>query len=298
MSSGTGWFSVFTIGKGACPKNEALVYLANYRNLYGSINGADLFEGEYDTEHLISNLKDAALSHLTQVYAMNQYAAQKEITLDQQELDRVEQAAKKYYDSLSKKEKSALKVKETDIRDMYGRLALAEKVYTDLMGSVDEEVSEDEARVVDAKIIVISDQDKADTVQNLINSGTEFDLLNSYNDATQMDVSLKRGEYPIEVEEALFSLEDGAVAGPIAASDGKYYFVKCISKYNQELSEENKKSIVEKRQTNRVGDILDDLDENVYSELNQKLWNEIELPDKETVKTNSFFSVLHEYLSY
>ena len=100
------------------------------------------------------------------------------------------------------------------------------------------------------------------------------------------------------MEKALFSLEDEAVAGPIAASDGKYYFVKCISKYNQELSEENKKSIVEKRQTNRVGDILDDLDENAYSELNQKLWNEMELPDKETVKTNSFFSVLHEYLSY
>ena len=103
MSSGTGWFSVFTIGKGACPKNEALVYLANYRNLYGSINGADLFEGEYDTEHLISNLKDAALSHLTQVYAMNQYAAQKEITLDQQELDRVEQAQRNTMIPLARK---------------------------------------------------------------------------------------------------------------------------------------------------------------------------------------------------
>ena len=43
-----------------------------------------------------------------------------------------------------------------------------------------------------------------------------------------------------------FQLDDNAVSGMIAAGNG-YYFIKCLNKYNEELTEANKSNIVEKR---------------------------------------------------
>ncbi len=298
LGTGVGFSTVFRIGELTCKKNEALTYLLNYRNIYGTIEGTDFFGGEYDTERMESNLKDAVLSHLTQVYAMNQYAGENEITLDSQELSRIESVADEYYNSLTEEERSFLNVNQTDIREMYERLALAEKTYTGLLGSVDEEISEDEARVVDAQVIVVSEPGAASVVaQNLID-GYEFSTQNSFNHAAKLEVSVKRGDYPQEVEDSLFALDDGEWAGPVEASDGNYYFVKCISKYNAELSEENKKSIVQSRQSTWLSEILEQLDQNEYSELNTKIWNEISLENVEDYTTDSFFTTLHATLSY
>ncbi len=45
-------------------------------------------------------------------------------------------------------------------------------------------------------------------------------------------------------------------------------------------------------------DIVADLDATYYSDLNQSLWNRIEIPLEDDVQTDSFFSVLDNYLHY
>ncbi len=56
---------------------------------------------------------------------------------------------------------------------------------------------------------------------------------------------------PKEVEDIAFNLNDDEISESIATEDG-YYFIKCINKFNQELTDANKDKIVKKREKRSV----------------------------------------------
>lgn len=300
FASGSGFWTVFKIGDYACSETEAKVYLANYKNIYGVVNGNSLWTDDFNTEDMENSVKDATIAHLTKVYALNQYAEDEGITLDSTEREKIKSAAKEYYTSLTDADKKYTGASKADITDMYERYALAEKVYTSLMSNVDNDVSEDEARIMDAYIFYVSSADTATSVEEMLESGSDFaTVAATYNESgSAIETSFGRDTYPEEVEKVLFQLDDGETAYNIAGSDGNYYFAKCISKYNAELSEENKQTVVEKRQTEVMSDIVQHLDATYYSDFNQKLWDKIHISEDEDVETDSFFEVLDNHLHY
>ena len=298
FASKSGRGNVFKIGDLSCPKEEAKVYLANYKNLYGNLYGTDLWTEEYNTEEMEGSIKDAVISHLTKVYALNVYAGQKEITLSDAEEEEVENAAKEYYDSLNRKERSYTGASKTDIREMYRRYALAEKMYIQLMDSVDSNVSEDEARVIDTYVLFVTDAKLANQIDKKIKNGATFErLASSYNELDSMKATFGRGTYDKAIEEVVFSLENDEVSAKIEA-DGGYYFFQCINKYNEKLSEENKSVIVEQRQKQAMEDVKTSIEKTYYSHFNAKLWDRIQAPDSADVTTNSFFTTLDSYISH
>ena len=135
---------------------EAKVYLCNYQNLYGNVYGIDLWEQQYQTDDLEQYVKDVTLSEMTRVICMDQLAEQKEITLSKEEKTNLKLAAKEYYESLNEEEKSYMDVSEATIEKLYENYALASKVYTSLTTGVNEEVSDDEARVMEAQQIYVA----------------------------------------------------------------------------------------------------------------------------------------------
>ena len=74
-----------------------------------------------------------------------------------------------------------------------------------------------------------------------------------YNEAAQIDITFGRDEMPKEVEDIAFNLNDDEISGSIATEDG-YYFIKCINKFNQELTDANKVKIVKKREKEAFND--------------------------------------------
>ena len=298
FASKSGRGDVFKIGELSCPKEEAKVYLANYKNLYGNLYGTELWTEEYDTEEMEESIKDAVLSHLTKVYALNVYAAQKEITLSDAEEEEVEKAAKEYYDSLNRKERSYTGASKSDIREMYRRYALAEKMYTQLMESVDSNVSEDEARIIDTYVLFVTDEKLANQIDKKIKNGATFErLASSYNELDSMKATFGRGTYDKAVEGVVFALDNEQVSSKIEA-DGGYYFFQCINKYNEKLSEENKSVIVEQRQKQAMEDVKASIEKMYYSHFNTKLWDKITAPSSADVTTNSFFTTLDSYISH
>lgn len=296
FSGGTGFKNVFRIGDLKCPDKEVKLYLATYRNLYGTVGDTEIWGGDFQTDTIYDSLKKSVVSHLTRVYALNIYAEENEISLSDKEVSFVENAAEEFYSGLSKADRKALKLSKSDIEEYYFRYALAEKVYFDLMNQVDNEVSEDEARVMDAYVLYTTKEDTAVYVEQALNSGQSFAaLLNMYGTGDKGLRSIPRGTMPQEVEKVIFQLEDGQVSGMITAEDG-YYFVSCVSKYNAELSESNKANVVAKRKAQVIADIVALQNENYYSELNEDLLNKTEVAN--TVETKNFFTVLDSYISY
>lgn len=286
---------VFTLDKSACSLKEAKVYLANYQNIYGTAYTIDLWQHDFGDVSLLDYVKDITLEELTRVYTMDLLAQSQEVTLSEDETAKVAEAAKEYYASLSEDETAYMDVAEADIAEYYTHYALAQKLYHSLTNGVNEEVSDDEARVMEIMQIYVTDEDRAHEVEQKLAQGDDFaSVANNYNELSAIQVTVSRDDLPDEVEEVAFQLDDNAVSGMIAAGNG-YYFIKCLNKYNEELTEANKSNIVEKREKEAFDDVYNEFVASLSSRLNTDLWDGIELTTDGSIQTNSFFAVFEKY---
>lgn len=286
---------VFTLDKSACSLKEAKVYLANYQNIYGTAYTIDLWQHDFGDASLLDYVKDITLEELTRVYTMDLLAQSQEVTLSEDETAKVAEAAKEYYASLSEDETAYMDVAEADIVEYYTHYALAQKLYHSLTNGVNEEVSDDEARVMEIMQIYVTDEDRAHEVEQKLAQGDDFaSVANNYNELSAIQVTVSRDDLPDEVEEVAFQLDDNAVSGMIAAGNG-YYFIKCLNKYNEELTEANKSNIVEKREKEAFDDVYNEFVASLSSRLNTDLWDGIELTTDGSIQTNSFFAVFEKY---
>lgn len=295
FTSGLSSNEVFRIGDETVSLPEAKVYLCNYQNIYGEVYGLNLWEDEEHKENLQQYVKDVALSEMTRIVVMAQLAREKDIALTKNEREGVELAAEAYYDSLTEEERSYMEVRQSTIEGLYEDYALAQKVYETLTTGVDPEVSDDEARVMEAYIIYVKDQTRAAEVLNQLSSGRDFPAVAAdYNEAAESDITFGRGELPPEVDEVAFRMENDQVSDCIGAEDG-YYFLKCINKFNQELTDKNKSQIVKKREKEAFEEEYQAFVEELASSLNVEVWEGLDLQTDGSITTNSFFQVFERY---
>ena len=80
----------------------------------------------------------------------------------------------------------------------------------------------------------------------------------------------------------------------IETEDG-YVILKCISTFNREETEANKVKIVAQRKREVFGAQYDAFVATLTKELNQKLWDSVELVDDENVTTTGFMEVYEKY---
>lgn len=206
VTSGVGSKDVFKIGGNSCNQTEAKVYLANYQNIYGKSYGIDLWEQGFQKKKLKQYVKEVALSEMTKIICMDLLAEDQGIALTTEEKARIKDAAAKYYESLNEAELTYTGASQSDIESMYEDYALANKVYQSLTQSVDEEVSDDEARIMEAMQIYVKTQDKAEEVSAKLAAGEDFAAVASnYNQKPVIEITFGRGDLPEEVEKQLLN---------------------------------------------------------------------------------------------
>ena len=166
--------TVFSVDNMKCDKTEALIYLANYKNLYGTMYDVNLLETD-DASNVEKYIRDVTVDELTRIYCMVSIAKQKKITLTDKEKSSVSKAAKEYYDSLNEAEKKFTKADLSDIESAYEHYAIAQKLYNSLSKGVDTEVSDEDARVIHIQKIFVKSKESADSVsQKLFVKGKVF----------------------------------------------------------------------------------------------------------------------------
>lgn len=288
----------FAVNGTECSMKEARLYLCNYKNLYGNEYGVNLWNYDFGENSLDEYVKDVTVDEATRITCMSLLAEEQEISLTEDEKKLAGEAAAEYYDSLSDEEKSFMGLSQADTKQIYEKYALANKVYNSMTAGVDSEVSDDEARVMNIQQIIVSDEEKADQVEAALQSGDEFaSLAGTYNEAGSVEADIARDTYPEEVENTAFELENDEISGKIAASDGRFYFIKCINKFDEELTEKNKEHILEKREKEKFFDAYNDFVDNAEFELNTQLWDSISLVDEKNITTDSFFKVYDKYFA-
>ncbi|MCD7709019.1 MAG: peptidyl-prolyl cis-trans isomerase [Clostridiales bacterium] len=286
---------IFQINDEKCDVRQAKIYLCNYRNIYGDAYGIDLWEYDFGDDSLEEYVKDVTIQELSRIVCMNLLAAQMGMSLDENEQTLAAQAAQDYFDSLSEYEKTFMDVKESDIEKAYDEYALAKKLYASLTEGIDEEVSDDEARVIRVQQIYVTDEETAMTVQDKLDEGDDFAAVAStYNEASEIETTVARDDYPQEVENIAFNLDNGAVSEMIEADDG-YYFIKCLSKLEEQLTEDNKDNIRQKRRMEQFDAAYMEFTESATFQMNDELWDEVSLEDTDQITTDSFFTTYTKY---
>lgn len=297
---------VFRIETASCYKKEVMVYLTNLQNRYEQIYGTGIWQLEQDGVTIEESVKESVLAELVQIKTMNLMAEKYGLSLEEEERDAVNEAAKAYFDSLSRAEKSALDVTLDTIRQLYGEYALANKVYEYMIQDVNPEISDDEARTVVVQQILIKfgDDDgaqesyayeRAKEALGQIERGDDFDVVAAlYNEAQESTVSVRKGERDKAFEEAVFGLAKEEVSDIVETGEG-YYILKCVSTLNREETDLNKVKIVEERKREMFGREYDSFVETLTRHMNETVWQEITLLHDEEITTSDFFEVFEEY---
>uniref|UniRef100_UPI004057C94F peptidylprolyl isomerase n=1 Tax=Agathobacter sp. TaxID=2021311 RepID=UPI004057C94F len=290
---------VFSINGTECSIKEAKLYLCNYQNLYGKEFGIDLWNhdfGEHAPEiSLETYVKDVTLAQLANILCMNMLAEDREIELSEGEHKKAEAAAEEYFSSLNKKEISYMDIDRKKVQECYEKYAIAQKLYDTLTQGINEEVSEDEARVMRIQQIFVTSTENANAVQQKLQEGNDFaTVAAAYNEAPEIEITMARNAYPKAIEDIAFQLDNGQLSEMITTEEG-YYFLKCISKYEQELTEENKAAILVQRRKEQFDDVLTTFVENSSYELNEDLWEEVKPDISGTIQTDSFFEVYEKH---
>ena len=290
---------VFSINGSKCTQSEAKLYLCNYQNIYGNEYGVNLWEHDFGAMHeeetLETYVKDVTLSELANIICMNLLAEEREIALNDEEQKQLEAAVNEYYSSLSKEEISYMGIDKEALQEFYGRYAVAQKLYNTLTQGVNEEVSDDEARVIRVQQIYVKNTDDATEVQEKLADGDDFaSVASNYNEANTIETTMKRGDYPSEVDLIVFNLDNEEQSDMITTSEG-YYFIKCLSKYEEDLTEQNKINIIAQRQKQQFDDVFREFIEASEFELNEEIWDDIDLDTSGAITTDSFFEVYDKH---
>lgn len=306
---------VFRIEKMSCYEPEVMVYLVNSENLYDTIFGADIWQIPIDGTTLENKYKDTILARLAQIKVMNLMAADQDFKLNDDDVLRVKSAARDYYASLNPAEREVMKVDEDTLYNIYYEFATADKLYYDMTDKIEPEISDDEARIVTVRDILIktykpsavgtvsynaAERDEAYerilSIKNRLDEGADFDVIaeSTENEDERIEYSFGRGVMPESYEEAAFSLVVGEISD-IVETDYGYHILKCITAYDPEETDKNREIIIKKKKQEAFNKMYDDYLQNINSNLNADLWDTIAYRKSDAVSTTTFFDVYDTY---
>lgn len=306
---------VFRLADASCSLAEVKVYLATEQNLYESVYGADIWSAAGEKEILEERLKENVLGKLSQIKAMTLLADRRGVALEAQEEALVQEAAAAFAESLSDEEKKLLGVDLELAEGMYRDYALADKVYQEIIGDINPEISDDEARTITVQHILIrtvthnadgtvtpfSEEEKercreeAQRVRREAVSGEAFEsLIEKYSDAGESTLSFGKGEMEAAFEEAAFNLGTDEISDVVETSEG-YEIIRCVSAFDREETDRNKEKIAEQRRDEVFGQEYDAFVDSLPRNLNETLWESVGMFREGEADTDDFFRIYEEY---
>lgn len=297
ISRGMSDNEVFLIGGKSCKLPVMKLLLVNNMNLYGESYGIDLLNNEdlKVQKKFGQYVKKICMDEAAKVYTMDALADQKGITLNDDQKELVQWAAEDCYQSMSEAEISALSLSQDDIVDIYGKYALADKLYAALIADVNQEVSDDEARVMEIRQILVPDKEQADQAYAELQQDTEFSTVAAnYTQADEITLTIERGMLPQEAETVVFAMDNGTYSEPVQTADG-YYIFYCDNKYDEEQTQRHKQDIIEQRRQEACDSQYDPFVEQVNSKLNEKVWKNLSLQDLEQYSFGQFYEIYDKY---
>ncbi|MBO4903008.1 MAG: peptidylprolyl isomerase [Lachnospiraceae bacterium] len=308
---------VFRIENTSCYLPEIMVYLVNSENRYDEIFGEQIWKVPIDDSTVGDAYKETILARIAQIKVMNLLAKDYEVSLTEEEEALVDAAADEYFRSLTPEEVDIMNVSVQTIRQLYQEFAIANKLYLTITEAVQPEISDDEARAVSVRSILIKTYsmtnggtrieftqqqreeayNRAQDALAKIRTGTDFDIVAAdYNEDSESEYSFGRGVMPVAFEQVAFNLDNGEVSDIIETEYG-YHIIMCTSSFDRDETDANKAGILKKRQQEEFNIIYEQFVKTLTANLNAPLWESVTYEKSPAVNTTSFFEVYDRYFA-
>lgn len=298
ISRGMADDEVFLIDGKVCTLPVMKLLLLNNMNLHGESYGIDLLQNEdlKVQKKFEQYIKKTSMDEITRVYSMVALANAQGVTLTDEQKELAQWAGEDCFQSLTDEEVSYLSVTQEQVQDIYEKYALADTLYQVLVQDVNEEVSDDEARVMEIRQIYTTNEEQAREAVADLKEEMEFSTVAAnYNEADEIMLTLQRGMLPQEAETVAFSMENGEISDLIETDQG-YYIFYCDNKFDEEQTQIHKQDIVEQRKQEAFHTVYDPFVETISSKLNESVWADISIREMEQFAFADFHVIYEKYL--
>lgn len=296
FTTGLSGEQLFKIGKSVCTLPEAMIYVMDYQRQYEGVYGVEMWEHDFGGITFENYVKDTIVDQLASMKAITLLAGDYEVSLSSDEEEKVSQAAEDYYGALTEEQIEYMDLELKDVESLYRDHALSGKVYEEITKDVNTEVSDDEARIITVQQIRLDSDETAQSVKEQLDEGRDFAAVaSSYSLDSQVTYTFGRGEHDAAYEEAAFALENDQVSDVIETEDG-YYILKCVNNFDQEATEDNKVTMVEKRRDELFESVYEKLVADTPSQFNSRLWEKVHFADWTGEMPPDFLAIYEEYL--
>lgn len=296
FTTGLSGDQLFKIGKSVCTLPEAMIYVMDYQRQYEGIYGVEMWEHDFGGVTFEEYVKDTIINQLVSMKAITLLADNYEVELTADEEEKVSQAAADYYGALTKEQIQYMDLELKDVEGLYRDHVLSGKVYEEITKDVNTEVSDDEARIITVQQIRLDSPEEAQSVKEQLDEGRDFaSVASSCSEDSQITWTFGRGEHGSAYEEAAFALENDQISDIIETEDG-YYILKCINNFDQEATEANKVTMVEKRRDELFESVYNQLVADTPSQFSKRLWEKVHFTDWTGEMPPDFLAIYEQYL--
>lgn len=267
LTTGLNEGELFRIEKTACTEAEARLFLMNQKNRYEATYGENIWSASVEGETFAGQMKEQLEAFLYQLKGMVVMAEQRGITLSDDEKNRTAAAAQEYLAGLSAEAVAYLNMTEEQLVQLYQQYRLAERLVAQVTAIVEEEISDDEARVIEVQQIVLplvevnddgstvalsADQQaaartRAQEAADRAAAGDAFTTLQELYSSEETG-SIRVSRYDVEKawETAVFALGSGEIS-EVIETENALYVVRCISNLLEEETVINKETIRQRK---------------------------------------------------
>lgn len=316
LTTGFSEDELFVMEDTACLLPELMIYLKDIQSRYESVYGEGIWSTTVDGVSMADNIKDNALSQISQIKAMTLFAKSNNIELTEDEITLSGEAAKDFYESLSPEVIEETGITVEILENMYKEYALANKLYAALIEDINPEISDDEARTITVQHIFIKTyttdnegkmQDYSDSAKEIALRKAEeilklaldgehdfHSLVLQYSDGNLDDYSFGKNATEPEFEEAAFNLGVDEISGIVTTKYG-YHIIKCLSTFNREETDLNKIVLADVYKQKNFGEHYDNFASNLTTYFNDELWQNTDFKPGIIIDGQSFFTVYNKY---
>ena len=231
-------------------KPETMVILSTERLRYEDVYTEELWSAAVDESGtsfgtvLLSQVHD----FLIELKTMSNMAKDQSMELSSREKELVKEAVKQYMEALGSTHAAEFELTEDHVNDLYSDYRIAEKLVEQLTGSMNLEVSDSEAKVIEiAQIKMASAEIAAEVFKKVSEDGADFyAIAKEYSESEEIKKQLTHGLESEAYEEAAFQLETGEIS-EIIADAGNYYILKCMNDYDAEATKLRKEEMIHEK---------------------------------------------------
>ena len=282
-------------------------FMARYQQIiYDMYFGPDVWGQDMsgDGTTMEENVKSEVVENIKTLYMLEKHMADYNVEITDDELAKIEEAAKKFMEDNTDKAIKQVGATEEYVKEMLRLNTIQIKMQKAIEAEVDTEVSDEEAAQKKISYVQVNNSSKTDEEGNTVDY-TEEEKAALQTDvetfaasaASDFEGAAETAGYTVstatygtdnstlteEVTEAADKLKEGEISGVITTDDS-YYVVRMDSLFDEEATESRKSEIVEERKSDHYTEVCDGYKKDVPFELNEDEWAKVKFDEFFTMK--------------